>query len=362
MTLAILGLVLIGSLAHAVWNIAAKTVVGKGYAFVLSYHSLSAILLAPIAIWLVASGSVGLDGKLLAASALSALFHIAYSVTLQHGYDRAPLSIVYPTARGTGPVVTIIIAVTLLGERPGGIALLGALIVLAGIAVVTINPGRKRNAVSDERADGDGYLGEGAERVGHLGGGADGDGHLGAGSDGGGHLGAGSEGGGHSDEQAVEIHDRGGSRLSGGMGRGLSWGLLTGAFIASYTLWDDFSVNHVTASPLLYFAVSEVFVGLIMTAGLVSLPGGAARRADVGSVIREHRAALLTVALLSPLAYLLVLFAMQVAPVSLVAPVRETSIIVGTLLAWWLFNERNIATKIAGAAIVVAGIGLIALG
>ena len=127
-------------------------------------------------------------------------------------------------------------------------------------------------------------------------------------------------------------------------------------------MWDDFAVNHITDSPLLYFAVSEACVAVIMALGIVTLPGGAGRRADLTSILAEHKRALVTVAILSPLAYLLVLFAMQQAPVSLVAPVRETSIIVGTLLAWWFFGEKNVLLKLAGALVVVAGIGLIALG
>lgn len=305
MTPAVLGLVLFASVAHALWNIAAKSVSGKGYAFVLAYHGLSAILLAPIAIWLLASGTHEFSPSLLGAAALSAIFHIAYSVSLQSGYDHAPLGVVYPTARGVGPIITIIIAVLFLGERPTPPETIGAFVVIAGIAVVTVRP-------------------KGA---------------------GGGHA----IGGGH----ATSSH---------GIGRGLAWGGLIGTFIASYTLWDDFSVNHITDSPLLYFAVSEACVAIIMALGIVTIPGGPSRRADFRSIVSGHKRALVTVAILSPLAYLLVLFAMQQAPVSLVAPVRETSIIVGTLLAWWFFGEKNIAMKLTGAVVVVAGIGLIALG
>lgn len=315
MTPAVLGLVLFASVAHALWNIAAKSVSGKGYAFVLAYHGLSAILLAPIAIWLLASGTDEINLGLVGASVLSAIFHIAYSVSLQSGYDHAPLGVVYPTARGVGPIITIIIAVLFLGERPTPPEIIGAFIVLAGIAVVTVRPrsgfGTSKNSI-----------------------GGSGD----------------SLGGGH--------HSTG----NHGVGRGLAWGVLIGTFIASYTLWDDFSVNHITDSPLLYFAVSEACVAIIMALGIVTVPGGAGRRADFTSILLEHKRALITVAILSPLAYLLVLFAMQQAPVSLVAPVRETSIIVGTLLAWWIFGEKNIAMKLTGAVVVVAGIGLIALG
>ncbi|GGC47850.1 membrane protein [Brevibacterium sediminis] len=297
MTFPVLGLVLIASVAHAVWNLAAKSVTGKGFAFVLAYHGLSAILLAPIAIVIIASGTQSLNWGLVGAAALSAVFHIAYSVALQSGYDHAPLGVVYPTARGTGPVVTIIIAVAVLGERPTLAEAAGAFTVIAGIAVVTIRP-----------RGGDGPT------------------------------------------------------SSHGLRRGLAWGGLIGAFIASYTLWDDFAVNHVSDSPLLYFAVSEACVGLIMTAGAYALPGGREKRADFREILTSHKRALVTVAILSPLAYVLVLYAMQQAPVALVAPVRETSIVVGTLLAWWFFGERNVVLKLAGALIVVVGIGLIALG
>ena len=95
---------------------------------------------------------------------------------------------------------------------------------------------------------------------------------------------------------------------------------------------------------------------------MVALPGGREKRADFREILLRHKRALVTVAILSPLAYVLVLYAMQQAPVALVAPVRETSIIIGTLLAWWFFGEKNVLLKLAGALVVVAGIGLIALG
>ena len=67
------------------------------------------------------------------------------------------------------------------------------------------------------------------------------------------------------------------------------------------------------------------------------------------------------VAVLSPLAYVLVLEAMRTAPVSLVAPARESSIVVGSLLAWWLFKEPDPLRRLLGAVIVLGGIALIAV-
>ncbi|MDN6528677.1 MAG: DMT family transporter, partial [Brevibacterium sp.] len=177
----VLGLVLFASVAHALWNIAAKSVSGKGYSFVLAYHGLSAILLAPVAIWLLVSGAHEFSLSLLGAAVLSALFHIAYSVSLQSGYDHAPLGVVYPTARGVGPIITIVIAVLFLGERPSPPEAIGAFVVLAGIAVVTVHPRRARTGTADSRR---GRLSHGAS--------------------------------------------------SHGIGRGLAWGGLIGTFIASY--------------------------------------------------------------------------------------------------------------------------------
>jgi drug/metabolite transporter (DMT)-like permease len=61
----------------------------------------------------------------------------------------------------------------------------------------------------------------------------------------------------------------------------------------------------------------------------------------------------------SPLAYILVLTAMRTAPVALVAPLRESSIVLGSLLAWRLFHEAHLARRVVGAVIVLAGIAAI---
>ena len=84
-------------------------------------------------------------------------------------------------------------------------------------------------------------------------------------------------------------------------------------------------------------------------------------RQSLRPAARAHWREILLVAVLSPLAYVLVLEAMRTAPVSLVAPVRESSIVVGSLLAWWMLGEPDPRRRILGALIVLAGIALIAL-
>jgi drug/metabolite transporter (DMT)-like permease len=107
--------------------------------------------------------------------------------------------------------------------------------------------------------------------------------------------------------------------------------------------------------PIVYFAFTVAWQTALLTPG-------AFRRGRQGKalgILRRHRREIAIVAVLSPLAYILVLEAMRTVPVSLVAPAREASIVVGSLLAWWLFKEPHPARRLVGAAIVLAGIALI---
>jgi drug/metabolite transporter (DMT)-like permease len=139
-------------------------------------------------------------------------------------------------------------------------------------------------------------------------------------------------------------------------GRGALYGVATGVLIAAYTLWDAYAVTTLGVSPLVLMAGSFAVEALLLA------PYAFARRPEVGALWREHRVPVLVVVLLAPLAYVLVLFAMRLAPVSLVAPARELSIVIGSLGAWLLLGEPNPARRLFGAVIVVAGVAAIAVG
>jgi drug/metabolite transporter (DMT)-like permease len=68
----------------------------------------------------------------------------------------------------------------------------------------------------------------------------------------------------------------------------------------------------------------------------------------------------LAVGVLSPLAYGLVLFALTLAPVALVAPGRELSVVLASLAGLFILHERQARQRLTGAAIVLVGIVLIA--
>ena len=84
------------------------------------------------------------------------------------------------------------------------------------------------------------------------------------------------------------------------------------------------------------------------------------RTGELVSQWREQRRAILIVGLLSPAAYTLVLLAVQIAPLSYIAPVREISMLVGTFVGASLLNEAVKSSQVVGAAIMLLGvIGLV---
>jgi drug/metabolite transporter (DMT)-like permease len=70
----------------------------------------------------------------------------------------------------------------------------------------------------------------------------------------------------------------------------------------------------------------------------------------------------LTVATLGPLAYILVLYAMTLAPLSHVAPAREVSMLFAALIGGRLLGEQDRAWRVLGAAFIAAGVAALALG
>ncbi len=147
----------------------------------------------------------------------------------------------------------------------------------------------------------------------------------------------------------------GGGNLLRARGRALAYGLTTGVFIGIYTVWDGYAVGHLGAAPLLFTFMGEITRVLLLT------PLALARRQQVVATWRSAKGAVLAVAVLSPLAYVLVLTAMTFTPVSLVAPAREVSILIGTVMGARLLSEAGGRQRILGAIGMVAGVALLSL-
>jgi drug/metabolite transporter (DMT)-like permease len=280
---AAIGLVLTAALAHAAWNFSAKRASTGGALFVWMYQAASAVICLPVAVAALVLTDVTPQWSWLLAAGVSAVLHVAYGLVLQQGYAVGDMSVVYPVARGSGPLLSVIAAVAFLGERPGALALVGAACVVAGVLVVGL--GQKK------------------------------------------------------------VH----------LGPSLFWGGLTGLTIAAYTLWDAHSVNGLAVPPLIYFSTGAIIQSLILA------PHAVRNRSKMAALWREHRVDVLVIAVLSPAAYIAVLYAMRIAPVSMVAPARELSIVFGSLIAWRWLNEPDPLRRLTGAAIVLAGVAAIAV-
>jgi drug/metabolite transporter (DMT)-like permease len=285
-----LALVLVAALAHAAWNVLAKTASG-GATFVWLFSAAAVAIWLPVAFVaaVVGPGSVGWEG--VAFMAASGALHALYFVLLQRGYRDGDLSLVYPLARGTGPLLSTAAAIVIFSEHPSGLALAGGAIIV--VAVFSL---------------------------------------AGAGAPGPARVGA--------------LHRR----------RAIGFALLTGVAIASYTLWDKQAVGPLGLSPIVYYWGANVAETALLT------PFVAHRRDEVRRTWAAHRRQALGVALLSPLAYILVLFALAHAPVSYVAPARELSILVGAVAGITVLDEGHPRRRMLAAAAIFVGIVALAVG
>lgn len=151
MSLLALALVLASAVIHATWNLLAKRV-GGDTTFVWLFDTVSVVLYAPLAMALVVFHGMPASGFALALVATSAALHATYFLLLSRGYRIGDLSLVYPLARGSGPLLAIVAAIALLGERPGPIALAGAVCIVAGAIILTGDPRRLFGGVTGPAA------------------------------------------------------------------------------------------------------------------------------------------------------------------------------------------------------------------
>jgi drug/metabolite transporter (DMT)-like permease len=274
-------LIAAAAVAHAAWNFFAKQARG-GLPFVWLAGLCAATAYAlPAAIQVVLSDK-HITSAGIAFMAVSGCLHSAYFTTLQRGYAQGELSVVYPLARGTGPALSVLAAIVILGERPGAIALVGAALVVLGVLSLA---------------------------RGHH----------------------------HSPRASIVF------------------ALLTGVIIAAYTLWDAHAVEDLAQPAIAYYWGSEVTRAIV-------LAGPALRnREGLRTALAHDRRAILAVGLLSPLAYILVLVALTLAPVSVVAPGREASIVIASLLGTRVLGEGDPTRRASAAVAILGGIACLAI-
>jgi uncharacterized membrane protein len=288
-----LALVILAGLIHAVWNIAAKKA-GGDVRFAAFTGLLMALIWAPLGIWL-GWDVVPTWGRVeWGFVVVSGILHVLYYVTLLRGYRKADLTVVYPLARGSGPLLSSLVAILVLGERITAFGVAGIGAVVAGVFFIAGGPGLFRAA-----------------------------------------------------------HD---PAKQSGMRKGMLYGLLTGVFIASYTVADGYAVKVVLMSPILLDYYGN-FVRLLFL-----VPTVLRDRATAARHWRAQWRYALVVATISPIGYVLVLYAMQAAPLSHVAPAREVSMLFAALIGGQLLGEGDRLARIAGATLIAFGVMALALG
>jgi drug/metabolite transporter (DMT)-like permease len=271
--------VLLAAATHATWNLSAKRAAGSKH-FVWMYSLLSVILYAPIVAWIVWNTRPQFETVHWLALLATSTLHIGYSLMLQAGYRVSDLSLVYPLARGSGPLLSFFLAVVLLGEQITSMSIVGVLLVVAGIVLVS-------GMLSEE----------------------------------------------HKAPRA-----------------GIFFGLGTGVFIAAYTVNDGWAVKTLLISPFIVDFTGN-FVRMLALS-----PRAWLDRQTVRAEMREYRKPVVVVSVLGPLGYILVLFAMQMAPISHVAPARELATLIGTYFGARMLKEKAAPARLAGAVCIVAGV------
>lgn len=142
----------------------------------------------------------------------------------------------------------------------------------------------------------------------------------------------------------------GGRRAGGNATTSLLFGLGVGLLIGSYTTWDAYAVAALAVPPLL------MDYGANLGRGLLLWPTAIRRRKLIVQHWRNHRSEVIGIAILSPLAYILVLYAMSFTPVAYVAPLREVSVLLAVLAGSLLLNEGHLRFRLFWAAVILIGV------
>jgi drug/metabolite transporter (DMT)-like permease len=133
---------------------------------------------------------------------------------------------------------------------------------------------------------------------------------------------------------------------------GTAYGLAIAATIAGYTLVDNTGVT--LADPLAYLEAVMVGPAVVSAAVVAFRSGPPALRAG-------FRRETLVIAPLTLAPYALTLYALRLAPAAPVAAVRETSVLIVTVLAAAMLHERVPRWRLAGAGSVVVGVAFLAV-
>lgn len=243
---------------------------------------------------------------------VSGLLEAVYFFALTRAYSLGDLSQVYPIARGSAQPFAVLWGFLFLTERPTAVGLAGVLVIVLGLYLVNLS------SLSDWKRP-----------------------------------------------------------LLGFRSPAARWALLTGLLISTYSAVDKQGMK---------FFDPIVYLYLILAVGCIALMpqwvSPTRRAALIREILPDRRAAanphvaatrlvwhnssraiaIAAASLLGAAAYVLVLAALRISPVSYVAPVREVSVVIGSWIGVHFLREQGGALRILASALIVAGVLLIAFG
>jgi drug/metabolite transporter (DMT)-like permease len=287
MTALAIALALAAAAIHGTWNVLVK-VSGDPMRTFRRSTVVAALVITPVTfvVWLVA-GRPSITPAAAGLAGVSAVLELAYLFLLSAAYRRGELSVVYPIARGSAPLLAVAAGLGVLGEKLTPAQMAGVGLLLLGILAVTLPQTSGRATVP---------------------------------------------------------------------------ALLTGVSIAAYSAVDRVGVR--LSTPWLYgwLLIVLLAIGLL----IVGWVGPRLRSTDKPSEpqaappVRWPQATVIGIFMWG--GYLLVLAALSIAPLSVVAPVRETAIVAVAVWGVWKLHERRGAVlKLLGASATLIGVALLAL-
>lgn len=287
----IIGLVAVSAVLHVAWNVRLKTAGDPLRAATVGMlaATMGIVPVGVLAWWASGASPLPLEGVLLGL--VSGTVEASYFILLSAAYRRGDLSVVYPIARGTAPLLAVAIGVVVLGERLGLAGSLGVVGLLAGFLVLQ-QPWR-----------------------------------------------------------ALQGHR--------GVDPAIAFALATGVTIATYTALDRVGTRLI--DPLPYAAILWVTTSVVLVAWVRIRVGGDVAAGGASEVRRAAVGGFLTLG-----AYLLILVALSVAPLSGVAPLRESATVFaaawGSVRLGEAVTGRETVRRVGASVLIVAGALLLAIG
>lgn len=274
---------------HVTWNVLLKTAGDPFRAASIGMLAAACLIVPGAAIAWLAIGAPPIPPEVVAIGAFSGLLEATYFALLAAAYRRGDLSIVYPIARGTAPLLAVAVGIGILGERLGVPGILGVVALLVGLLALQ-RPWR--------------FL------------------------------------------------------RSAGRDPAVGFALATGVMIAAYSAVDRVGARLV--EPWLYAGIIWLFGALFMWAWVLLSARRATEPTEPTNVRRAAAGGVITL-----VAYLLILVAFSVAPLTAVAPLRESAIVLasgwGTLRLGEGSGGTETLRRLGASALVVVGAILLAL-